>query len=61
MARTQKQSTEAAVREIRHRTLRLHVCRSGTPNGRVRLNGFDALPQGTATKEAVALFRRRRP
>jgi len=50
-----------------HRRLRLHVFRCEPPEGRVRLSGFDAhrwvapaalgeLPQGKATKKALALL-----
>jgi A/G-specific adenine glycosylase len=49
-----------------HRSLRLHVFRCDTPEGRVRLNGFDAhrwlapselpaLPQATLTRKALTL------
>ncbi len=52
-----------------HRRLRLHVFRCETPEGRVRLSGFDAhrwlaprnlggLPQGAATKKALELLDR---
>ena len=50
-----------------HRRLRLHVFRCDTPEGRVRLDGFDAhrwlapealveLPQGALTRKALELL-----
>ena len=53
-----------------HRDLRLHVYRCENPNGRVRLNGFDAhkwlspsrfdaLAKGAATKKALGLIQGR--
>jgi A/G-specific adenine glycosylase len=52
--------------QFTHRSLRLHVFRSDTPEGRVRLDGFDAhrwlapgalgeLPQATLTRKALSV------